>query len=136
MRAGTTNHDIWEDKILQTNIAATLHSGWADRTGNLLPDLVFYMNLPFKNPKSTTFVSALNQCVLVTLPLLSAEYDAEDGGPKFCLELGCSATTPCRCKDCVCCSTCTANCECVGSTVDPDTVLQRLLLPEPCYSYR
>jgi hypothetical protein len=70
------------------------------------------------------------------MALLSAEFEAEQEERKICLELGCSATIPCRCKDCLCCNTCSASCDCVGATEDPDTALQRLLLPEPCYSYR
>jgi hypothetical protein len=77
---------------------------------------------------------------LLTLAFLyqfhsSAEYKAKAKEKKVCLELPCSAREPCRCEDCTCCSVCSANCDCVGATVDPDMVLQRLLLGKPCVSY-
>ena len=54
----------------------------------------------------------------------------------MCLELGCSTSVACRCRDCLCCSVCSARCDCVGATKDPDTALQRLLRPNYCYSYQ
>ena len=64
------------------------------------------------------------------------EYDADPGETKVCLELDCSTSVACRCRDCLCCSVCSARCDCVGATKDPDTALQRLLRPNYCYYYQ
>ena len=63
------------------------------------------------------------------------EYEAQPKDKKVCLELPCSASVPCRCMDCLCCSVCSADCDCVGATADPDLVLQRLLIAKLCVSY-
>ena len=59
----------------------------------------------------------------------SDTYDAEPGETKVCLELGCSTSVACCCMDCLCCSVCSARCDCVRATKDPDTALQRLPRP-------
>ena len=66
----------------------------------------------------------------------SDEYDADPVETKVCLELDCSPSVACCCMDCLCCSVCSARCDCVGATKDPDTALQRLLRPNYCYSYQ
>ena len=66
----------------------------------------------------------------------SEEYVGEPGETKVCLELDCSTSVAFRCRDCLCCSVCSARCDCVGATKDPDTALQRLLRPNYCYSYQ
>ena len=68
-------------------------------------------------------------------PYILDEFYADSPEGKVCLQLGCSATVPCRCIDCMCCSFCSSSCDCEGATDDPDITLKRLLVPKYCYSY-